>query len=147
MMNDKNVEVMEVHFYEKPGCINNTKQKVLLKDKGYKVIAYNLLEEPWTTTMLAKYLSTRPFAEWFNVSAPRIKSGEINPANFSEDEALQAMIDDPYLIKRPLIRVGQNYGCGFDSDLAKELMKEEIDRALLSCPKSKTQNSCDDEIK
>ncbi|MBS2098305.1 ArsC/Spx/MgsR family protein [Carboxylicivirga linearis] len=143
-MIDKNVDDMEVHFYEKPGCINNTKQKVLLKDKGYKVISYNLLEEPWTASDLLKFLESRQFKEWFNISAPRIKSGEIDPFSLSKEEALNAMVSDPYLIKRPLIKVGSSYGCGFDSDLAKELMKEEIDVTLLSCPKTQGQSSCDE---
>nr|WP_321453774.1 ArsC/Spx/MgsR family protein [uncultured Carboxylicivirga sp.] len=138
---------MEVHFYEKPGCINNTKQKILLKDKGYKVIAYNILKESWTKERLELFIKERPLIECFNSSAPRIKSGDVNPQVLSYDETIAAMLDDPYLIKRPLIRVGNNYGCGFDSELAKELMNDVIDAALLSCPKTSDQPNCDEKVK
>jgi nitrogenase-associated protein len=58
-------------FYEKPGCGNNTKQKVLLAAAGHEVIARNLLTEPWTQERLLEFFGARPVAEWFNRAAPR----------------------------------------------------------------------------
>lgn len=36
-----------VYFYEKRGCINNARQKKLLAVAGHRVIARNVLAEPW----------------------------------------------------------------------------------------------------
>ena len=44
-----------VTFYEKPGCRNNTKQKILLLAAGHNLEAKSLLTEPWTPETL------RPF--------------------------------------------------------------------------------------
>ena len=102
-----------VIFYEKPGCINNAKQKALLRAAGHEVIADNLLTT-WTVASLRPFFGDRPVAEWFNYSAPAVKSGEVVPENLDEGTALQLMIQDPLLIRRPLIQVGNVYRIGFD---------------------------------
>jgi len=135
---------MEVHFYEKPGCINNTKQKKILAEKGFAVLAYNILTHNWTIDELKPFLSDRPLNEWFNLSAPRIKSGEVTISEFTEDTAIVAMIEDPFLIKRPLIQYKEKFGCGFDSKLATDLINGINVDSLLQCPKMAANNSCDD---
>jgi len=72
----------EVLFYEKPGCVNNTRQKAVLRALGHVVIARNLLQEPWTFASLRPYCGARPVSQWFNPSSPRIKSGELHPELF-----------------------------------------------------------------
>ncbi|PJC70634.1 MAG: arsenate reductase family protein, partial [Zetaproteobacteria bacterium CG_4_8_14_3_um_filter_59_5] len=44
-----------ITFYEKPGCINNTRQKKLLKQAGHRLVEMNLLSEPWTAAGLRPY--------------------------------------------------------------------------------------------
>lgn len=106
----------KVIFYEKPGCINNSKQKKLLLDAGHQVESRNLLTESWSRTSLLEYFDSMTVDTWFNRSAPDIKSGEVDPASLSEDEALNLMIENPLLIRRPLIQVGDECHVGFDSD-------------------------------
>jgi nitrogenase-associated protein len=103
-----------VIFYEKPGCKNNTRQKVLLTAAGHEVIAYSLLTEPWTVEKLRSFFGDRPVIEWFNKAAPRVKSGEVNPENINAENALVMMLRDPLLIRRPLIQVGDKREVGFD---------------------------------
>ncbi len=38
----------QITFFEKPGCINNTKQKAWLKTAGHEVQVVNLLEHSWS---------------------------------------------------------------------------------------------------
>lgn len=101
-------------FYEKPGCINNTKQKALLKAAGHDVQARSLLAEPWTAENLRQFFGTLPVSEWFNRSAPTVKSGEVIPENLDAETALTLMIQDPLLIRRPLMQVGDQRSVGFD---------------------------------
>lgn len=103
-----------VIFYEKPGCINNTKQKALLKAAGHEVQAHNLLTEAWTAQSLRLFFRERPVAEWFNRAAPRVKSGEVVPEQMDAETALSLMLSDPLLIRRPLIQVGSRREIGFD---------------------------------
>jgi len=110
----------EIWFYEKPGCINNTRQKALLRQSGHQVIACNLLEEPWRQDELRKYFGELPVAQWFNRTAPAVKNGTVDPDALDEARALQLMMDDPILIRRPLMRVGVEYRVGFDNDAVRE---------------------------
>jgi nitrogenase-associated protein len=103
-----------VIFYEKPGCVNNTKQKALLEAAGHTVKAHNLLTENWTVETLRPFFGDLTVAEWFNYTAPRIKSGEIIPTELDEQTALNLMLNDPLLIRRPLIQVGVRQKVGFN---------------------------------
>jgi nitrogenase-associated protein len=103
-----------VIFYEKPGCKGGVKQKVLLTAAGHEVVAHSLLAEPWTTERLRSFFGDRPVVEWFNPSAPRIKSGEVVPEKIDAQTALSLMLQDPLLIRRPLIEVGERREVGFD---------------------------------
>ena len=103
-----------VIFYSKPGCKGGTKQKVLLTAAGHEVIPYNLLTEPWTVERLRSFFGDRPVAEWFNPSAPKVKSGEVVPEKVDEQTALALMLKEPLLIRRPLLEVGEQREVGFD---------------------------------
>lgn len=106
---------MVVVFYEKPGCANNTRQKALLAAAGHTVQAKSLLTEPWCAERLRAFFGELPVAQWFNPSAPRIKSGEVVPAHLAADAALNLMLADPLLIRRPLLEVNGERRVGFDA--------------------------------
>ena len=106
--------MVQVIFYERTGCVNNARQKALLWASGHEVIARDLLKTPWTAETLRPFFGDLPVKEWFNKSAPQIKLGEINPENMSEATALQLMIEDPTLIRRPIIQVGDTCQLGFN---------------------------------
>ncbi|MEM6521671.1 MAG: ArsC/Spx/MgsR family protein [Cyanobacteria bacterium P01_C01_bin.70] len=103
-----------VVFFEKPGCIGNARQKYLLQAAGHRLQVQNLLTELWTPEKLRLFFGDRPVSEWFNPTAPPITHGEIHPENLDADAALQLMIQQPILIRRPLIQVGDRYAAGFD---------------------------------
>lgn len=102
-------------FYEKPGCGNNTKQKVWLAASGHTVLARNLLTEKWTAARLRAFFGDLPVAKWFNPAAPKVKSGEIDPATFDTQSALALMLVEPLLIRRPLMDVEGMLRVGFDA--------------------------------
>lgn len=147
-----------VIFYEKPGCINNTKQKALLSAAGHQVEAHNLLKTAWTPETLRPFFGGRPVAEWFNVTAPRIKSGEIVPAQVDAATALALMIEDPLLIRRPLMQVEDRREVGFDrdqveawigleaADASRQPVRDQlIQQDLQTCPNSQlshAQSAC-----
>ena len=111
--------MVTIRFYEKPGCINNTKQKALLTAAGHQVEAHNLLTTAWTVDTLRPFFTDLPVVEWFNKTAPRVKSGEVVPAQLDTETALNLMIQDPLLIRRPLMQVGNQRQVGFNQDLVE----------------------------
>lgn len=106
--------MVHVVFYEKPGCINNSKQKRLLIDAGHLLECRDLLAQQWTRESLLEFFDQISVSMWFNNSAPDIKSGLIDPSALSEEMALALMIKNPILIRRPLMQVGDEYRVGFD---------------------------------
>lgn len=110
----------KVVFYEKPGCINNTRQKALLQAAGHDIEAHNLLTEDWTDDRLRPFFGLRSVAEWFNGSAPEVKAGIVNPAELDPSTALALMRQNPLLIRRPLIQVGDRQEAGFNQTLIDE---------------------------
>ena len=109
-------------FYEKPGCQNNIRQKNILEHSGHAVESVNLLRHPWTKEELSVYLGVKPVDECFNMAAPAIKSGDINPSAFTKEEALLMMIKDPLLIRRPLLKIDNHYIQGFDRAVLQNLI-------------------------
>jgi nitrogenase-associated protein len=134
-----------VVFYEKPGCGNNTKQKVWLAASGHTVLAKNLLLEKWTAERLRAFFGDLPVAQWFNRSAPRVKSGEIDPESLNAETALGMMLDEPLLIRRPLMEVDGEFRTGFDPDSVRMWIGLNDARPagdIETCPKGDTHTPC-----
>jgi nitrogenase-associated protein len=133
----------KITFYEKPGCGNNTKQKAMLVAAGHEVIARNLLTEPWTEAKLLAFFGQRPVADWINRAAPRVKSGEIIPEQLNAHSAINLMLQDPLLIRRPLIEANGRKEIGFDQAVIHTwlgLMPNGDD--LETCPRSAAHLPC-----
>ena len=124
-------------FYEKPGCANNTKQKVLLAAAGHTVFAKSLLTEPWTRERLLEFFGNRPVTNWFNRAAPKVKSGEVIPEQVSADNALAMMLAEPLLIRRPLLEADGRREIGFDIELIDAWLglNRKLDVDMESCSK------------
>ena len=134
-----------VIFYEKPGCINNTRQRKLLVAAGHQVVALNLLTERWQPERLRPFFGKLAVRNWFNNNAPAIKQGEIEPENLTEQEALALMVKNPILIRRPLMQVGDSLMAGFDQYAVDNwigLKEATTYQAMASCPRALAQTSC-----
>ena len=128
-----------VTFYEKPGCINNTRQKQLLVAAGHQLIVKNVLTECWQAERLRAFFGRLAVCDWFNYSAPAIKQGEVNPETLTEPQALALMLNNPLLIRRPLMQVGNTFMAGFDQLIVDHwigLMAIENTSDLESCPRT-----------
>ncbi|MCG8030414.1 MAG: hypothetical protein N0E59_19985 [Candidatus Thiodiazotropha taylori] len=93
----------ELVFYEKPGCIGNKQQKAILRKLGISLEVRDILSETWTSDNLRSFFGDKAISAWFNESAPQVKSGEIDIDHLNEAEALRLMVEQPILIKRPLM--------------------------------------------
>lgn len=106
----------KVIFWEKPGCKGNARQKEILLASGHQLDVRNLLTELWTVEQLLRFFRNRPVVEWFNPSNPMVKAGEIDPSEINREEALAMMMNEPLLIVRPLMQVGNERLAGFDTE-------------------------------
>jgi len=138
---------MKIDFYQKKGCINNTKQIQLLEDKGHVLNIINIFDAHFTPSDLRKFFGNKPVMEWFNPTAPRIKNGEVVPEQLSENQAIDEMIADRFLIKRPLITLEDEHCSGFDNDLVTKLLDNPNpstirQNELLLCHQVDAKNRC-----
>ena len=136
---------MEIDFYEKPGCVNGEKQKQILQQAGHSLNCINILSEQWTKEMLLPFVEGKAVVEIMNYTAPAIKNGVIDPASLSFDEAVSLMIEAPILIKRPLLKIADQYLQGFtDERLAPYLGDWTGEEDVTTCPNLQTL-SCDEQ--
>jgi nitrogenase-associated protein len=131
-----------VIFYEKPNCVNNTRQKRLLMNAGHTVTAKNLLTEIWQAESLRPFFAELAVRDWFNYSAPAIKHGEVEPDTLNEQQALALMLENPLLIRRPLMQVGNECRAGFDAEKVHAWLAVKTEQDLESCPRSTSSSSC-----
>jgi nitrogenase-associated protein len=121
-------------FYEKPGCLTNAKQKLALRESGYKVIERDLLNHGMSEEELYEFIKNMPVTKWFNPNARQIKSGEILPLKYSEKEALTLLTNNPILLRRPLMVIGDKKLCGFNQWFMQKSLKVEL--------REKVSNQC-----
>ena len=121
-----------IRFFEKPHCTGNARQKAILLSSGHRLLTENLLEFPFTREELRSFFGALPVVQWFNQLAPRVQSGELDIASMDEDQALDAMLADPLLIRRPLMEIGSVRLVGFNID--------ELERIGVSCRTSPRLN-------
>jgi arsenate reductase (glutaredoxin) len=134
-------------IFEKPGCINGEKQKRILIEGGNVLDCVNILEHPWSREELSEFFLVKTPSLIMNHTAPAIKKGQIIPANLQYDEAVTLMIEDPILIKRPLIRVDGLSIQGFmDERLAPYLGAWNGREDVVTCPNLQAI-SCDESKK
>ena len=123
-------------FYEKPGCIGNQQQQAELRRQGVEPVVLDLLTTPWTMDTLRPFFGDTPVNEWFNLSAPAVKSGEVDIRHCTEADALQWMLARPLLIRRPLLQLGEIRQSGYvDGPVLQALgVNLEPGEDLQSCP-------------
>jgi nitrogenase-associated protein len=109
--------VTHIVFYEKPGCGGNARQRTALVAAGHTLDRRNLLTAHWTPDTLLAFLAPLPVADWFNRAAPRVKSGEVRPEVLDAGAALVLLLQEPLLIRRPLMQRTDNdtRQVGFDT--------------------------------
>lgn len=133
-----------IQFFEKPGCINGEKQKRILSKAGNVLECINILKYPWCKEELTRFFASNEPSAIMNHTAPAIKKGEIEVDRLQYDEAVSLMIENPILIKRPLIRVDNLSIQGFtDERLLPYLGDWNGEEDVVTCPNLQTI-SCDD---
>ena len=125
-------------FYEKTGCSGNAKQKELLKSHNISFSVKSLLDTKWTSESLNQFFEGLEVIDIFNPFAPQIRDKEIDISKLSFDEAINLMIQNPILIKRPLLDINGVKICGFDIEKINRLLNTNIDtnKKLNTCSSS-----------
>jgi len=130
-----------VLFYEKPKCVTNAKQKKELRQAGCLVIERNLLEHGLSSEELYEFLKPLHVKDWFNPNAPKIKNAEIDLKSMTPEIALDILVKEPLLIRRPLMVIGERKFCGFERKKIKKIFGLELDSSVGEA--CKTHQKCE----
>lgn len=114
---------MIIDFFEHDNCIGNEIQRKVLHDLGYTINRYSILDINWNPKHLHLFFKNEPVCTWFDYSAPSIEKKLFDPETINENEALEFMVKDKRLIKRPLIHFNGEYCSGFETPLVEKLIK------------------------
>lgn len=122
-------------FFEKSDCGGNARQKELLKKHNITFEVRDLLNTKWSYEDLVGYFDGLEVADMFNSFAPQVRDKEIDITKLSKDEAINLMIKNPILIKRPLMQINGTKICGFDIDKINQLLNLNIqtDKKINNC--------------
>jgi arsenate reductase-like glutaredoxin family protein len=58
----------------------------------------------------------------FNPRSPSVKSLGLDPANLSHDRLIDLMLQEPRLVRRPVVRIDDKVYFGADSKILKKLL-------------------------
>lgn len=121
-----------VVFFGKPTCQGNARQRALLQRSGHEVDVRDLFAEPWSAESLMSFLDALPPSAWFNRSAVRVKNGEVDPDALDASAALTLLLQEPQLLRRPLLEIDGRKLVGWDSKLLETLIGLAPDQPSLS---------------
>jgi len=103
-----------VIFYEKTGCSGTKRQKELLQQHGISLEVRSLLDTPWNAPTLKAFFEGLTPSEMLNPFAPQLKDGSFSLAGYTKESLIEKMVQEPLLIRRPLLQIGDVKLCGFD---------------------------------
>ncbi|MFA7419587.1 MAG: ArsC/Spx/MgsR family protein [Melioribacteraceae bacterium] len=97
-----------ITVYEKPTCTTCRNVSKILIEKGIDFAKVNYYIEPFSKTKLSsllKKMNMKP-SELLRKNEEVYKSMKQQIANMSEGEILELMIENPDLVQRPIIEIG-----------------------------------------
>jgi nitrogenase-associated protein len=106
--------VATILLYEKTGSRTGNRLRAVLEAAGHEVLACDLASHAWGGAELYAFFVGLPTAQWFDPGSPRVRSGDVVPDALGEEEAICLLLDDPSLIRRPLLQFADWREVGFD---------------------------------
>ena len=98
----------QLTVYEKPTCTTCRKVSKILMDKGIDFEKVNYYIEPFSKSKLKsllKKMGMKP-SELLRKNEKIYKELDIKNKNYSEEEILNLMIQNPDLVQRPILELG-----------------------------------------
>ena len=81
--------------------------KAELSQAGIEYDERDFFAEPFTVDELRDIIGTRPVSDFFSWRSPSFRKMGLNRDDLSDDKLLQLMVEEPRLIRRPLILTGE----------------------------------------
>lgn len=103
-------------FLTKKGCSTCTDAKKWLSQHGVEVTVRDLFTDPLDAGEVRQLLNGRSPASLISTKSPRYKALGLADKQLSDDEMIELMGQEPYLIRRPTVKAGEELIIGFDKE-------------------------------
>ena len=96
----------------------------MLSRKGVKFREREFFRERFTEEELRDLVRGRAVREFFSWKSPSLKALGLAGRELSDDEMLRYILQEPRLIRRPIIRVGDQTVIGCNEEQLDRLLRE-----------------------
>ena len=90
--------------------------------RGYELVERDYFKEPLSEGELSELASLASFSELFAWRSPSFKKLELASQDLSEAQMLKLMLEEPRLLRRPVIKVGDKLIIGSN----QKVMEQEL---------------------
>jgi Spx/MgsR family transcriptional regulator len=112
-----------VRFYQKATCGACRQAKAVLETLGLDLDVRDLIREPLNRNELTELIGSTDVREFLNPTASLFKQRKMQLSPPTKAEAIRLMMEDPNLIKRPIIIKGKRKLFGYEQQKLSELVK------------------------
>ena len=81
--------------------------RALLSEKEVDFVERDFFKDPFTEAQLRQTIGAYPVADVFSSRSPSFKKLNVELDSLTDDDMVKMMLEEPRLIKRPLIRCGE----------------------------------------
>jgi Spx/MgsR family transcriptional regulator len=111
-----------VQMYLKSSCVSCRKARAFLLGKGVKLKERDLAKEPLLQAELTAIIGDAHPKDFLNPKSPSYRKKKLGAVSLDREVLIRLMVEDPNLIKRPIIVKGKKMVVGFDVVKIKQLV-------------------------
>ena len=83
----------------------------------------DFFKEPFTREEIKSLLQDKPASEMFSFKSPSFKALGLDQAKLKDNDLINLMLKEPRLIRRPVVKIGNNVYFGADSKVLEKVIK------------------------
>ena len=82
----------------------------------------DFFKTPFSRAEITELLQGRPASEMFSFRSPSFKALGLNQAKLTDNDLINLMLQEPRLIRRPIVKIGRKVYFGADSKLLADIL-------------------------
>ena len=94
-----------------------------LEGKGIELVKHDLAKEPPSRELLERLIDETHLEDFINKRSPAFKERDLDISKLTKKQAIDLMMEEPNLIKRPLVLRGREAVFGWKPDELDELAR------------------------
>lgn len=110
-------------LYTKAGCTSCIKARQFLLSQGVAFTERDIFKHPLDEVELRAVIAQQPIEEVFSYRSPSVKALGLDGEALAPDAMLKHMLEEPRLIRRPLLVAGEKVVVGFNPSALREAVE------------------------